>query len=199
MWDERYSTEDYAYGKTANTFLQAQVQQLQQVPNGKVLSLAEGEGRNAVFLAQQGFAVTAVDGSKVGLQKAQRLAEELGVTITCIQADLSEFDPGESQWDAIISIFCPMPPALRQVLFPRIRRGLKPGGKFLLEAYTPEQLSFGTGGGNDAETMLTRDILSQALAGYTFQHLAELERDVVEGQYHTGRAAVVQVLAQKPE
>lgn len=120
------------------------------------------------------------------------------MTITCIHADLAEFDIGEAQWDAIISIFCPMPPALRQVLFPRIKRGLKPGGKFLLEAYTPAQLTFGTGGGNDAATMLNRDILSQALAGFSFEHLAELEREVVEGQYHTGRAAVVQVLAQKP-
>lgn len=199
MWDERYSTEDYAYGKTANTFLQQYAQHLGSgVTKGKVLSLAEGEGRNAVFLAQQGYEVTAVDGSLVGLQKAQRLAAEQGVSIACIHADLNEFDPGEAQWDAIISIFCPMPPALRHVLFPRIIRGLKPGGAFLLEAYTPQQLAFGTGGGNDASSMLNREILSTALAGFTFQHLTELERDVVEGQYHTGRAAVVQVLARKP-
>lgn len=194
MWDERYSTADYAYGKTANTYLQAQAQQL---PKGRVLSLAEGEGRNAVFLARLGYEVTAVDGSLVGLHKAQKLAEEHGVHIDCIHADLAEFDPGAAQWDAIISIFCPMPSALRQVLFPRIIRSLKPGGIFLLEAYTPQQLVFGTGGGNDADTMMTSQILRAALPGFNFQHLTELEREVIEGQYHTGRAAVVQALAQK--
>lgn len=195
MWDERYSTEAYAYGKTANTFLAEYVQAL---PKERVLSLAEGEGRNAVFLARQGYDVTAVDSSIVGLEKARKLAEEQGVSIHCLHADLADVDLGQEQWDGIVSIYCPMPSSLQSIIFPRIIHGLKPGGVFLLEAYTPDQLRYGTGGGNDADTMMTADKLRSALSGFHFSHLAELEREVVEGMYHTGLAAVVQAIAIKP-
>ncbi len=94
MWDERYSTDDYAYGTKANEFL---VANYGQIPMGRVLSLAEGEGRNAVFLAKQGYTVTAVDGSIVGLDKAKKLAEENGVSIECVHADLADYDLGENK------------------------------------------------------------------------------------------------------
>ncbi|MCB5188310.1 class I SAM-dependent methyltransferase [Methylobacillus caricis] len=194
MWDERYNAETYAYGKTANTFLAGH---FQAIPKGKVLSIAEGEGRNAVFLAQQGYAVTAVDASQVGLAKAQKLAAENGVAIECMQADLAEYDFGEQQWNGIVSIFCPMPSALKAILFPKIIKGLKPGGVFLLEAYTPDQLQHGTGGGNDADSMMTAETLRRELSKLAFTYLAELEREVVEGIYHTGKAAVVQAIAVK--
>ncbi|MCB5190187.1 class I SAM-dependent methyltransferase [Methylobacillus arboreus] len=195
MWDERYDTETYVYGKTANTFL---VDHFRAIPQGRVLSIAEGEGRNAVFLARQGYAVTAVDGSAVGLEKAGKLARENGVTIESIHADLASFDFGEQQWDGIVSIFCPMPSALKAVVFPKIIKGLKPCGMFLLEAYTPEQLEYGTGGGKDTDAMMTKAILSRALHGFNFHRLQEVEREVVEGAYHTGLASVVQAIAAKP-
>lgn len=195
MWDERYNTEDYAYGKTANTFL---VEHFSAIPQGRVLSIAEGEGRNAVFLARQGYAVTAVDSSAVGLEKARKLARENDVTIECIHADLASFDFGDQQWDGIVSIFCPMPSALKALVFPKIVKGLKPGGVFLLEAYTPEQLEYGTGGGKDADTMMTQAILGRELHGFEFHCLREVEREVVEGAYHTGLASVVQAIAAKP-
>ena len=110
MWDERYNTEEYAYGKAANNFLE---ENYTAIPKGNVLSLAEGEGRNAVFLARQGYTVTAVDASQVGLNKAKKLAEEHGVTIELVHADLADFDLGENRWDGIVSIFCPLPSALR--------------------------------------------------------------------------------------
>lgn len=194
MWDERYSSEQYAYGKTPNTFLE---ENYSIIPQGKVLSLAEGEGRNAVFLARQGYAVTAVDASRVGLAKAGRLAEENGVAIELIQADLTDFDLGENRWDGIVSIFCPLPSALRKELHKKVVAGLKPGGVFLLEAYTPEQLKHGTGGGKSVDTMTSKASLSLELAGLQFKHLLELEREVIEGIYHTGTGAVVQALALK--
>jgi SAM-dependent methyltransferase len=194
MWDERYNSEEYAYGKTPNKFLE---EHFNAIPKGDVLSLAEGEGRNAVFLARQGYSVTAVDGSQVGLQKAKKLAEENGVALELIHADLAKFDIGENRWDGIVSIFCPLPSALRKELHKQVVAGLRANGAFLLEAYTPDQLKYRTGGGNSADTMTTRQSLILELAGLRFKHLIELERDVVEGIYHTGRGAVVQAIAAK--
>ena len=105
MWDERYSSEAYAYGKNPNQFLE---ENYKVIPKGKVLSLAEGEGRNAVFLAKQGYIVTAVDSSQIGLEKARKLAEENEVSIELINADLADFDLGDHEWDGIVSIFCPL-------------------------------------------------------------------------------------------
>ena len=194
MWDERYSADEYAYGKMPNKFLE---QNYQFIPKGKVLSLAEGEGRNAVFLARHGYAVTAVDSSRVGLAKAKKLADENGVVIEWIHADLAEFEPGENRWDGIVSIFCPLPSTLRKSLHKKVVAGLKTHGIFLAEAYTPEQLKHGTGGGNSADLMTTSESLRLELLGLKFIHLIELERDIVEGVYHTGLGAVVQALAAK--
>jgi len=194
MWDERYSSEEYAYGTEPNEFLEAN---FNSIPKGKVLSLAEGEGRNAVFLAKQGYDVTAVDASVVGLDKARKLAEANGVVVEFIQADLADYDLGENKWDGIVSIFCPLPSALRKQLYRKVEAALKPNGVFLLEAYTPEQLKHGTGGGNSADVMQTRESLRLELPGLKFKHLVELERDVIEGIYHTGIGAVVQAIATK--
>jgi SAM-dependent methyltransferase len=194
MWDERYSAEGYAYGTAPNQFLKENVH---SIPKGKVLSLAEGEGRNAVFLAQQGYSVTAVDASLVGLNKARNLAEKNGVVIECMHADLADYDFGNNEWDAIVSIFCPLPSSLRIALYKKVMTGLKRDGVFLLEAYTPDQLKHGTGGGNLVDMMQTKESLNNELAGLEFTHLIELERDVIEGIYHTGTGAVVQAIATK--
>ncbi|WP_281557200.1 class I SAM-dependent methyltransferase [Thalassomonas sp. RHCl1] len=194
MWDQRYATKEYAYGTEANEFLQENVAVM---PKGKVLSLAEGEGRNAVFLAKLGYSVTAVDSSQVGLDKAQKLAQAHGVSIECIHADLTDYDPGLCQWDGIVSIYCPLPALLRQKMHSKVMAGLKPHGVFLLENYTPEQLGYGTGGGNSAETMITAQAIRRELPELSFLHLKELQRSVVEGRYHTGLAAVVQAIAVK--
>jgi SAM-dependent methyltransferase len=194
MWDERYSGEEYAYGTKANEFLEASVS---YIPAGAVLSLAEGEGRNAVFLAQKGYSVTAVDASLVGLNKARKLAEEHGVVVEFIHADLADYDLGENKWEGIVSIFCPLPSLLRKQLYKKVEAGLKRNGVFLLEAYTPGQLKHGTGGGNSVDVMQTKESLRLELPGLKFKHLIELERDVVEGSYHTGIGAVVQAIASK--
>ncbi|MFZ2727588.1 MAG: class I SAM-dependent methyltransferase [Methylococcaceae bacterium] len=194
MWDERYNTEDYVYGTTPNNFLQENINKL---PKGRILSLAEGEGRNAVFLAKQGYNVTAVDSSIIGLNKAQQLAQANNVTINCIHADLAEFTMIENQWDAIISIFCPLPSHIRKELYKKVTQGLNRGGVFLLEAYTPKQVNYETGGGKNPDTMQTKKSLSDELAQLDFLHLIELERDIKEGIYHTGIGAVVQAIAIK--
>jgi hypothetical protein len=192
MWNERYSAEEYAYGTKPNRFLE---ENFSHIPKGEVLSLAEGEGRNAVFLAKQGYSVTAVNSSLVGLKKAGTLAERNGVVVKFIHADLADYDLGESKWDGIVSIFCPLPSSIRKQLHKKVVAGLKRNGVFLLEAYTPDQLKHGTGGGNSVDVMQSQESLSLELAGLKFKRLIELERDVIEGIYHTGIGAVVQAIA----
>jgi SAM-dependent methyltransferase len=194
MWDKRYSAEEYAYGTRPNKFLE---ENFSYIPKGRVLSLAEGEGRNAVFLAKEGYSVTAVDASLVGLNKARKLAEENGVVVEFIHADLAGYDLGENKWDGIVSIFCPLPSSLRKQVYKRVETGLKRNGIFLLEAYTPEQLQHGTGGGNSADVMQSKESLRLELSGLKFRHLIEVEREVLEGSYHTGFGAVVQAIASR--
>ncbi|WOT04812.1 class I SAM-dependent methyltransferase [Shewanella youngdeokensis] len=191
MWDEQYDTQEYIYGKQPNDFLASHYD---AVPKGKVLLLAEGEGRNAVFMAKMGYSVTAVDLSNVGLKKAQQLAKENHVSIETICADLALFDLGENQWDGIVSIYCHLPSPLRQDLYQRIERAIKPGGVFLLEAYRPEQLAYKTGGPSDASMMISTHTLLNELPHFIFSHLAAVERVINEGRNHHGLGAVVQAI-----
>jgi SAM-dependent methyltransferase len=191
MWNERYSEQGFAYGTKPNDFLQANIESLTK---GKTLCLAEGEGRNAVFLAMHGFDVTAVDLSSVGLEKAQRLADENGVTMKTIVADLSDFEIEENSWDTIVSIWAHVPAIVRRSLHTKVVAGLKPKGTFLLEAYTPKQIEFGTGGPKIDLTM-SLEMLCQELSPLRFEISQEIEREVQEGKYHNGHSAVVQILA----
>lgn len=195
MWDERYRGEDYVYGTAPNDFLRGQVG---HIPAGRVLCLAEGEGRNAVFLAEQGFGVTAVDQSSVGLAKAERLAAERGVEIDAIVADLADFVLEQDAWDGIVSIFAHMPAPARRHIHREVVRGLRPGGVLVLEAYRPEQLQYKTGGPPVVEMMMDLDGLRTELTGLEFEFAAETVRDIQEGPLHHGPGAVVQVLARKP-
>ena len=193
-WDERYNEPGFAYGTAPNEFLASVAD---RIPQGKILSLAEGEGRNAVYLASLGFQVTGVDGSEVGLRKAMELATERGVSITAIHADLSQFEIGSEQWDAIIACYCHLPSAIRIPLHRAVVRGLKPGGVFVLEAFSKEQLGYGTGGPQSLDMLMSLDELQQELTGLEFIHAVRIERDVREGSGHTGLASVVQILAVK--
>ena len=194
MWNQRYSSKIYAYGTKANDFL---VSMYDRLPTGKILCLAEGEGRNAVWLAEQGNEVTAVDTSDIGLQKARKLAKARDVEVTTVHADLADYDIGTQQWDAIISIFCHLPPDLRQDVHRRCVKGLRDNGMILLEAYTPLQLEYKTGGPPVAEMMMDMRSLSSELIGLEFLHLQECVREIHEGEYHKGTGAVVQALARK--
>jgi SAM-dependent methyltransferase len=195
MWDQRYNTSDYVYGTEPNDFLASAIEEL---PKGQALCIAEGEGRNAVFLAEHGHQVLAVDSSAIGLEKAARLAAERGVRIATEVTDLAHFDVEADSWDTVISIFAHVPPAIRKPLHKKIVGGLRSGGVLVLEAYTPAQVGLGTGGPPVPELTMTLAELRQELHGLHFIHAVEQEREVIEGSLHTGRGAVVQVLAVKP-
>lgn len=194
MWDEKYSASNYIYGTKPNEFL---TQNFNLLPKGKILCLAEGEGRNAVFLAKQGYSVTAVDGSAVGLQKARKLAEENHVSIEFIHADLADYELGEEKWDGVVSIFCHLPVNIRQDLHQKVVTSLKHHGVMLLEAYTPDQLKYNTGGPATADMTMNTVQLTEELKGLHFSLIQELEREVVEGTHHTGTGAVIQVIVLK--
>jgi SAM-dependent methyltransferase len=168
------------------------------MPRDRTLCVAEGEGRNAVFLAEHGHDVVAVDSSAVGLEKARRLAIERGVMIETVVEDLAHLDITAGSWDAIVSIFAHVPPEIRKPLHRKIVHGLRPGGMLVLEAYTPAQIELGTGGPPVAELTMNLEILREELDGLVFRHAVELQRDVVEGRFHTGKGAVVQVVAIRP-
>jgi len=195
MWDQRYAGTEFVYGTEPNDFL---VEQTAGLAPQRVLCLAEGEGRNAVWLAGQGHAVLAVDASAVGLEKAQRLAATRGVAIETVVADLADYNIAEAGFDLIVSIFCHLPAALRRRLHQQVARGLKPGGLLVLEAYSPRQLGRGTGGPPVPELLYDLDTLRSELSGLTLQHAVELEREIHEGRLHNGVGAVVQVVARRP-
>lgn len=195
-WDERYAEPGWAFGTEPNDFLREQAAHL---PAGsRVLCLAEGEGRNAVFLAGLGHRVHAVDVSRVGLEKARGLARERGVAITTEVADLAEYEIPPGTYDAIVSIFAHLPSEARERLHPRIVPALSPGGVLLLEGYTPAQQRAGTGGPEAASKFFTLALLQQDFAGLEWRVAREIEREVIEGRYHTGRAHVVQLVGVKP-
>lgn len=197
MWEARYgATDDYVYGLDPNTFLVASVAGL---PVGDALCLADGEGRNGVYLATLGHRVTSVDFSTAGMTKAARLAADHDTGITNVLADLAVFDLGQDRWDLIVSIFAHTPPPVRRRVHERIATALRPGGTFILEAYTPDQSGRGTGGPPVPEMTMTLDGLTDELAGIAIVSGRELVRPVQEGIGHTGDGAVVQLVATRSD
>lgn len=194
MWDERYSQAGFVYGTEPNEFLASAAG---SIPAGPVLSLGEGEGRNASYLAGLGHRVVAVDQSEVGLAKARRLAGSRGLSIETVRADLAQFAIEPGAWAGIVSIFCNLPSRIRVPLFAAAVQGLMPGGVLVLEAYTPSQLGRGTGGPQDPDMLVTLGGLTGELAGLELVHARELDRDVREGSYHTGVGSVVQIIGKR--
>jgi SAM-dependent methyltransferase len=194
MWNERYAGDDYVYGTEPNSFLAEHAQRLA----GPVLSLAEGEGRNAVFLAALGLEVLGVDLSDVGLAKAQKLAAARGVTIRTEVADLGLYEPSANTFGAVISIFAHLPSNIRRRLYPRVERSLKPGGVMLLEAYTAAQLPKTTGGPKDPDMLMSAAGLRKEFPELEVILAQELDRDVKEGGHRLGGVgSVVQFIARK--
>lgn len=195
FWDRRFGALDYCYGTEPNAFV---AECSVQLPPGPVLCLGEGEGRNAVFLARRGHAVTAVDQSSVGLAKARQLAARHGVVLTTVTADLGAFAIRPGAWAGIVATFVHLPPALRARVHQAAAAGLRPGGGFILEAYHPDQVHHRTGGPVDApELLMTLEDLRTDLAGLDLVVAQQRETELDEGPAHQGRSAVVQVFARR--
>lgn len=193
MWNQRYAGDEFVYGTEPNSFLVEHAGRL----TGPVLSLAEGEGRNAVYLASLGLDVLGVDSSDVGLAKAQALADSRGVTIRTEVADLETFEPAENAYGAVVSIWAHLPSRIRSHLYPLLERSLKPGGILLLESYSVDQLARETGGPKDADMLLTRSKIEREFPNLETVLLREIDREVQEGSYHAGLSSVVQFIGRK--
>lgn len=192
-WNERFAAPGFLFGTAPNRFLESQKQRLPK--QGRALAVADGEGRNGVWLAQQGLAVTAVDFSAVALAKARGLAERAGVPLDTIQADLSAWQWPVAAYDVVAAIFIQFaPPPLRAKFFAAMRAALKPGGLLILEGYTPKQLGYGTGGPPNAENMYTRALLEAAFAGMEILHLEEYDAAIEEGAGHKGISALIDLV-----
>ena len=198
MWDERYSGTEFAFGTEPNDFLR---ETFEQIPvGGHVLCLAEGEGRNAVFLAEQGFKVTAMDMSEIGLNKANKLAKDRGVAITTQVADLADYKFGQDKWDAIVSIWAHVPKKVRQYVHTQVGTALKPDGVFIVEAYTERQLETEAVGGpptSQRERFGALQNFQNELVGLNEVIGVEKLRMVSEGKRHQGLSAVVQFVGKK--
>jgi len=195
MWDQRYSEKGFAYGTCPNDFLVEAATFLP--PRAKILCLAEGEGRNALYLTSKGHHAVAVDSSAVGLGKASKRALEVGVKIETVIADLSSYNIEPSSYDAIISIFCYLPPSVQAGIHRQIYQGLRPGGTFILEGYSKNQRHYTSGGPKNSALLMNLETIKEELNPLVLRHAAEIERDIHEGTYHNGIGSVVQIVAVK--
>lgn len=193
MWEARYAADEYAYGEEPNTFFRSCLDRL-PTP-GRLLLPAEGEGRNAVYAASQGWSVDAFDFSPAGREKALRLAKRHGVHINYEVADYQTARIDPEAYDAIALIFAHKPESLRRAVHRKLAAALKPGGHLILEAYSKEQLTYGTGGPPNEQLLYTLDDLREDFSNLQLLELEQLEAEIQEGRYHTGLASVVRLLA----
>jgi SAM-dependent methyltransferase len=195
-WDDRYAGESYLFGEAPNVFLASQRDRLK--PGWRALAVADGEGRNGVWLAEQGLVVESVDGSVVAQSKAKKLAAARGVSITCTLADLSQWSWPQGTFDLVVGIFVQFAsPALRGELFQGMKRALKPGGLLMLEGYRPEQLRYGTGGPSTVENLYTETMLREAFSDIEILELNSHDSMVNEGTGHNGMSALIDLVAQR--
>ena len=196
FWNQRYASEDYLFGTEPNAFLRAEAGRLKA--GAKSLAIADGEGRNGVFLAERGLKVTAVDGSPIALEKSKRLAAARGVDIDLVEADLESWAWPVATFDVVVAIFIQFAdPGLRARLFAGIERALKPGGLLLLQGYRPEQLSYGTGGPKAIENLYTEDMLRSAFPHLKIIQLHSHDSVIHEGKGHDGMSALIDLVAIK--
>jgi SAM-dependent methyltransferase len=197
LWNQRYAGESYLFGEAPNAFLSRQAWRLPA--SGRALAVADGEGRNGVWLAQQGLSVVSLDGSARAQEKAASLASRRGVSLDLVQADLSAWTWPEDEFDVIAAIFIQFaPPPLRAQMFSGMRRALKPGGLLVLEGYRPEQLSYGTGGPPQVEHLYTEALLRDAFGGMEILELASRDEVIHEGRGHDGMSALISLVARRP-
>ncbi len=196
MWDERYSIDEYLFGTEPAVFLTAHAHLL--VPGASALVVADGEGRNSVFIAECGLDVVAMDASTVGVAKAERLAAERGATVDFRIADIMEWDWRPDAYDTVVAIFIQfLTPDQRGQVFDGMQRTLRPGGRLLLHGYRPEQVALGTGGPSNPDHMYTEGLLLDAFGGMEIERLESYDAVIEEGTGHLGESALIDLIATK--
>lgn len=196
-WEARFATPDYAFGKEPNFFLQSRRKLLPR--HGRALAIADGEGRNGVWLAEQGLNVVSLDFSPAAQKKARALAAERGMKVTFVQADVHAWDYPEAAFEVVVEIFAQFSsPAERAIKWRGMRRALKSGGALIIQGYTPRQLQYGTGGPKRLENLYTRAMLEQEFGDFRDLNIVEEEREMREGASHAGMSAVIGLTAIKP-
>jgi 2-polyprenyl-3-methyl-5-hydroxy-6-metoxy-1,4-benzoquinol methylase len=195
-WNERFGAEEYIFGTAPNEFLASQKTRLKR--GQRALCVADGEGRNSVWLAEQGLEVVAFDFSPVAVEKARRLARSRGVEVRYEVAGVYEWSWPESEFDLVAAIFVQFAdPAMRRFMFERMIGALKPGGLVLVEGYTPGQLKYATGGPKQVDQLYTEDLLREAFGALQILELRAYEAELNEGTRHTGMSAVIDLVARK--
>jgi SAM-dependent methyltransferase len=195
-WEGRYRVPEYAFGTEPNYFLASCKALLPR--SGKALAVADGEGRNGIWLAEQGLDVLSIDFSPTAQQKARALAKQRGVTIAMAQADVHAWAYPEAAFDVVAEIFTQFSsPAERARKWAGMRKALKPGGLLIIQGYTPKQLQYGSGGPKQIENLYTRAILDDAFGDMRDVTIVEEEREIFEGTSHGGMSAVINLTARR--
>jgi hypothetical protein len=194
IWNERYSKEEYVYGEEPNVFFAAQLDKLK---NGIIILPCEGEGRNAVYAASQGWIVNAFDTSEAGKTKAMQLASNKGVTIDYEIDDAVFVNYPESSVDAVAFIYAHFPPAIRKQIHHKAISWLKPGGKIIIEAFNPAQLQNTSGGPKDVSMLYTEEILGEDFTELNIELIETLQTTLQEGNYHQGKADIIRFVGRK--
>lgn len=195
-WNDRFAKDGYVFGTEPNEWLRQKASVWNK--GSKILCVADGEGRNSVWLAKQGHDVDAFDLSEVGIAKARRLADDNQVNVSYTLADCDSFSWQKEHYDGVAAIFVQFAdPALRERLFKNMVRCLKPGGCLLLLGYTPKQLEYGTGGPSVLSHLYTPQLLQDAFGSLAIQSLEDYETELAEGNGHKGRSAVIGLVASR--
>jgi SAM-dependent methyltransferase len=196
-WEARFATPEYAFGKEPNYFLKSCKKLLPRL--GRALAVADGEGRNGVWLAQQGLDVLSLDFSPAAQRKTRALATERQVKIEFVEVDIHAWDYPDSAFDVVVEIFAQFSsPFERAAKWAGMRRTLKSGGLLIVQGYTPKQLEYGAGGPKHQENLYTRAMLEREFHGFGDLQIVEEEREIHEGTSHAGLSAVIGLTGRKP-
>jgi len=195
FWNDRYAEEGFAYGTDPNTYLKSLKSLFK--PGSRALLVCDGEGRNGVWLAQQGLQIVSVDYSRIGLEKAEMMAEDKGVSIETVCADIYSWDWPVSEFDYVILIYAHFKEDQRARIHQSAINALKPGGQLVMEAYTKEQMNYASGGPQDPSMLYSREMLEQDFATARISQLETLVAMLNEGKYHVGDGAIIRLIAHR--
>ena len=197
FWNQRFNKEEFIFGKEPNEYLALQTRKYLK-PNNKVLCIADGEGRNGVWLAKQGLQVVSFDASDIALSKAKQLAKDNQVEVEYSFSDTDSFTWQENTYDAVIAIFIQFAdPPMRARIFKQAHQALKPDGILILQGYTPKQLEYKTGGPSLIEHLYTEQMIRDLVQEFQILDLRCYEQELNEGARHAGMSALLGLVAKK--